>query len=74
MNLKYYIDLAGGAYKVADRLGLTHKSVYKWIDKDCLPHTEYSGTTKYAETIEIMTNGLVKKDDLLLAGRPKLAG
>ncbi|WP_180110755.1 hypothetical protein [Acinetobacter sp. YH12098] len=72
MNLKSYIDDAGGVYTVAAWINLSPRSLYKWISRDELPNTEYSGRTKYAEIIEINTKGRVKKSQLLEAGRPKV--
>ena len=71
MNLKFYIVKAGGVYTVASWINLSPRSLYKWIANDALPHTEYSGRTKYSEIIETNTDGKVKKQDLLDAGRPK---
>ncbi|AXX53898.1 hypothetical protein NRA10_10480 [Acinetobacter baumannii] len=71
MNLKFHIDRAGGVYTVAAWINLSPRSIYKWIKKDELPNTEYSGRTKYSEIIEINTKGKVKKVDLLDAGKPK---
>ncbi|HCA5022836.1 hypothetical protein RJ729_01885 [Acinetobacter pittii] len=71
MNLKYHIDKAGGVYTVAAWINLAPRSLYKWLAKDELPSTEYSGKTKYSDIIEINTKGKVTKQDLLEAGRPK---
>ncbi|EMQ2860474.1 hypothetical protein V3487_003130 [Acinetobacter baumannii] len=71
MNLKFCIEDAGGVYQVAQWIDLTPRALYKWIKKDALPHTEFSGTTNYCETIEKKSNGKVKKETLLKVGRPK---
>lgn len=72
MNLKYCIDQAGGVYTVAAWVNLSPRSLYKWISKDELPDTEYSGRTRYSEIIEINTKGKVTKKQMLDAGKPKL--
>lgn len=73
MNLKSHIDAAGGAYAVASMLNLSPKAIYKWLEKDELPRTEYTEQTSYAKTIELKTNGDVKASEILLAGKPKAA-
>lgn len=69
-KLKVLLDQAGGVYLVSSWLGLTHKALYKWCEKDELPSTEYSGKTNYCEIIEQKSNGRVTKQMLLDAGRP----
>lgn len=71
MNLKSYIDQAGGVAVVANMINITNRAVYKWLSKDELPRTEYTGETKYAEIIEEKTDKKVLKEDLLKAGKPK---
>ncbi|MDW2310601.1 hypothetical protein [Vibrio sp. 1075] len=39
--------------------------MYKWCEKGCLPRTEYTGETNYAEKIEALSEGRYKKEDLL---------
>ena len=73
LNLKFHIDAAGGAYAVASMLNLSPKAIYKWLEKDELPRTEYTEQTAYAKTIESKTNGGVKASEILLAGKPKAA-
>ncbi|WP_314352598.1 hypothetical protein [Pseudomonas rhodesiae] len=49
--LKKSIDDAGGVQVVALACGKTPRAVYKWLTADCLPRTEYTGETNYAEKI-----------------------
>ncbi|MFL1502132.1 MULTISPECIES: hypothetical protein [unclassified Pseudomonas] len=49
--LKKSIDDAGGVPVVALACGKTPRAVYKWLTADCLPRTEYTGETNYAEKI-----------------------
>lgn len=71
MNLKYHIDQAGGVAAVANMINITNRAVYKWLSKNELPRTEYTGETQYAEIIEKGTNGKVSKSEFLKAGKPK---
>lgn len=49
--LKKSIDDAGGVQVVAQACGKSPRAVYKWLTADCLPRTEYTGETRYAEQI-----------------------
>ena len=49
--LKKSIDDAGGVPVVALACGKSPRAVYKWLAADCLPRTEYTGETRYAQRI-----------------------
>jgi hypothetical protein len=49
--LKKSIDDAGGVPVVALACGKSPRAVYKWLSAECLPRTEYTGETRYAERI-----------------------
>lgn len=49
--LKKSIDDAGGVLAVALACGKSPRAVYKWLSANCLPRTEYTGETRYAEHI-----------------------
>jgi hypothetical protein len=49
--LKKSIDDAGGVPAVALACGKSPRAVYKWLAADCLPRTEYTGETSYAQRI-----------------------
>ncbi|WP_367599242.1 hypothetical protein [Pseudomonas fulva] len=49
--LKKAVDDAGGVAAVALACGKSRRAVYKWLTAGCLPRTEYTGETSYAEKI-----------------------
>jgi hypothetical protein len=52
--LKKSIEDAGGVPVVALACGKTPRAVYKWLAAECLPRTEYTGETLYAERISAL--------------------
>ncbi len=67
--LKKAVDDAGGVAAVSLACGKTRRAVYKWLAAGCLPRTEYTGETKYAEKIASLAraNGKPFKAQRLLA-------
>lgn len=55
-----------GLVALARGLGVTHQAVRKWEIAGRLPRTEWTGETRYAETIERLTGGAVTKALLLM--------
>lgn len=72
-TLKEAIDAAGGVEAVAAATKLTARAIYKWIAKDSLPRSEYTGESDYSTQIATATNGKLTKEQLLDIGRPKQA-
>jgi hypothetical protein len=56
--LKKSIEDAGGVAAVALVCGKTPRAIYKWLEADALPRTEYTGETQYAKKIA----GLAEKN------------
>ncbi|WP_426160170.1 hypothetical protein [Pseudomonas sp. TSRC2-2] len=71
--LKKSIDDAGGVPVVALACGKSPRAIYKWLTADCLPRTEYTGETRYAERIAALAEANGKPFDaswLLLEAKP----
>jgi len=68
------IESAGGAIAAAAACGVSRQSVDKWVAKGCLPRTEYTGETSYANTLAILAQSNGKPFDeawLLACASPK---
>lgn len=50
-SLKEVFQGAGGIEVVSTVCGLSPRALYKWVARDSLPRTEYTGETAYAESI-----------------------
>lgn len=82
MNLiKHAIDLAGGPVAFTREINkriskpVTYQAVLKWAKQGCLPRTDWTGETRYAQAIADALGGRVKaKDFLAKAARQCPAG
>ena len=54
-----------GLTKLASELKVSYQAVRKWERAGRLPRTEWTGETNYAEVIERLTEGKIKKGELL---------
>lgn len=45
------VKVCGGAGEVAKACRVSPQAVYKWLNKDSLPATEYTGKTEHAVTL-----------------------
>ncbi|OTA16051.1 transcriptional regulator [Xenorhabdus beddingii] len=61
-----------GITEVAQACGVSERAVYKWLKNGFLPKTEFFGKTKYAETIQQISDGKYQANDLLDISRKKL--
>ncbi|MGX5699545.1 hypothetical protein ACWKWF_08075 [Acinetobacter kookii] len=71
-TVKEIINDAGGVSAVATAVNITDRSVYKWIEKNSLPRSEYTGETDYATHIATLSKKFTRKV-ILEIGNPRKA-
>lgn len=64
-GLSRAINLAGGQSAIASIVGLTPQAIQKWVANGCMPRTEWTGETNYAEQIAQALDFKVTKSELL---------
>lgn len=64
-KLREAVDKAGGVSAAAKACGVSIRGVYKWLEKDCLPRTEYTGETRHAEALSKASGGAFTREWLL---------
>ncbi|MDP0496388.1 MAG: hypothetical protein Q7Q73_09285 [Verrucomicrobiota bacterium JB024] len=69
-NLKRVIDAAGGPTKASRKCGISVRAIYKWINAESLPRTEYTGETCYAEALADASDGRFTADEIRKICRP----
>lgn len=70
LTIKQAIDSVGGAVRAGAICGVSARAVYKWISSDCLPRTEYTGETCYAEKLAKASGGDFSASELLEKASP----
>ncbi|WP_343619666.1 hypothetical protein [Acinetobacter proteolyticus] len=71
-SVKDVIHDAGGVPVVALAVKLSERSIYKWIEKDAFPRSEYTGESNYINTIANLSKNF-SKEKILKIGKPKRA-
>lgn len=61
----HFSVVEGGIPAIASACGVSVRAVYKWIQNNRLPRTDYTEETKYAATIALLPGAKVTADDLL---------
>lgn len=70
-TLKDAFDAVGGVSVVADAVGRSERAIYKWIEKNRLPRSEYTGETSYSQAIASHSRGVLTKQQILELGKPR---
>ncbi|MDU7368762.1 MAG: hypothetical protein E7L19_17100 [Acinetobacter baumannii] len=63
-TIKEVINDAGGVCTVAFAVQLSERSIYKWIEKNCLPRSEYTGDLMIKIVERLKASQLVEKHNL----------
>lgn len=71
-SVRDVIHDAGGVSVVALALKLSERSIYKWIEKDSFPRSEYTGESNYVNVIAGLSKNF-SKEKILKIGIPKKA-
>lgn len=71
-TIKEIINDAGGVSTVALAVQLSDRSIYKWIEKNSLPRSEYTGESDYSKIIAEMSKNF-NKEKILAIGNPNKA-
>lgn len=69
-TVKEVIRDAGGVPVVAQAVQLSERSIYKWIEKNAFPRSEYTGESNYINTIAELSTKF-SKEKILKIGMPK---
>ncbi|QHH95442.1 hypothetical protein FPL18_17185 [Acinetobacter gyllenbergii] len=69
-SVKDVIHDAGGVQIVAIAVQLSERSIYKWIEKNAFPRSEYTGESNYINTIAELSKNY-SKEKILKIGMPK---
>lgn len=68
--LKKAIEAVGGPVEASKVCGVTRQAVDKWMQNCCLPRTEYTGETLYAEKLAEASGGAFSAAELLEKASP----
>ncbi|ARG36204.1 MULTISPECIES: hypothetical protein [Gammaproteobacteria] len=71
-TIKEVINDAGGVCSVAFAVQLSERSIYKWIEKNCLPRSEYTGESNYSNLIAKLCKKF-SEQEILEIGNPRKA-
>ncbi len=71
-TIKEVINDAGGVCSVAFAVKLSERSIYKWIEKNCLPRSEYTGESNYSNLIAQLCKKF-SEQEILEIGNPRKA-
>ncbi|EEJ5468912.1 helix-turn-helix domain-containing protein [Salmonella enterica subsp. diarizonae] len=64
------VKAVGGQTAAAKICGLSPVAIHRWVKKSCLPRTEYTRKTKYAELLAANSSGKFTSEWLLDNANP----
>lgn len=67
------VDAVGGQASAAKICGKSAVAVHKWVKSGCLPRTEYTKKTNYAEMLAEASGGKFTAEWLLLNANPDMS-
>lgn len=65
------VEKVGGPVSAAKVCGIRRQAVDKWLSKGCLPRTDYTGETNYAQRLAAASSGQFTAEWLLVEAAPK---
>lgn len=71
--IEFAIKAVGGGAAAAEVCGVSSMAISKWKRRGCLPRTEYTGKTKYAEVLAEKSDGAFTAKWLLEKANPDQA-
>lgn len=69
-SLEQVIEAAGGPHAAAKALGITPQALHKWRARGCLPRTDFTGQTRYAEVLAAASDGKWSAEEIREKCRP----
>ncbi|EJG5923483.1 MAG: DNA-binding protein [Citrobacter sp.] len=60
-----------GVQSISTACGCSPRAIYKWIEKGCLPRTDFTGETHYAEQIAVASSGKYSAELIKKISRPQ---
>lgn len=69
--LKEVVIAVGGVSRAAEICGVSPRAIYKWLSADLLPRTEYTGETRYAESLAKKAGPQFDPKNILAEASPK---
>lgn len=69
--LKDAITKAGGIGRASKACEVSPRAIYKWLASGCLPRTDYTGETNYAQRLAAAAAGEFTAEWLLAEAAPK---
>lgn len=73
-SIEKAVQMVGGVSACARICGVTPRAVYKWLHRESLPRTEYTGETQHAQRMAAASGGSFTAEWLLAHAGPASKG